>query len=118
MFPDALKHPHFLVSYEIGFWRVVRLGSRRMRFSGRREEMTFEAPVQTAVALPWRLLVATDGRLSALRLRRIRQPAIFASACVPTSRRSLQAKLKITHSTTIIAQRPMLAIWNEARSGA
>jgi len=93
----------------------VRVGSRRMRFSGRREEMTFEAPVQTAVVLPWRLLVATGCRHRLCDFAEFGSPRIFAGACVPTFRRSLQAKLKIVHGATIIAQRPMLAIWNGAR---
>jgi hypothetical protein len=40
-------------------------------------KMTFEAPVQTAAALPWRLFPAMDYRSSASCLCRIRQPTNF-----------------------------------------
>jgi len=49
--PNALRHPEFLVSYEIGKGICFGIGGRRMRFSGRRE-MTFRAPIQTAAVPP------------------------------------------------------------------
>ena len=49
--PNALRHPEFFVSYEIGNGICVGIGGRRMRFPVA-AKMTFRAPVQTAAFPP------------------------------------------------------------------
>jgi hypothetical protein len=59
--PDALST--LSLGFSV-FEMCLRIGSRRMRFPVAATK-TFEAPVQTAAALPWRLFLATDRRSSA-----------------------------------------------------
>src|SRR5215813_9954553 len=79
-FPDALRHPEFLVSYEIKEEFALGSAAGGCAFPVA-VKMTFRAPVQRRRFLPWRLFLDYDGHYRLCDFAEFGSPREFAATC-------------------------------------